>query len=117
MLISNYNPGRLDRRITLQSSASARDAAGGTVLTWSSLATSVPAEKNPPRGGRMFAAEAKHQEASTIFRIRYRTDVTAFMRLIHGAATYEITHLVEVGRAQFLDLECRALDQPTQNAA
>lgn len=117
-LVVNYNPGRLDRRVSLQTKVESRDAAGGVVETWSDLAANVPAEKNPPRTGRLYAAEQKIAESNTVFRIRYRTDVVAFMRLIHGLATYEIAgDPIEVGRAQYLDLECRALAQPTQNAA
>jgi SPP1 family predicted phage head-tail adaptor len=118
MSLISYNPGRMDRRVSLQSKATTRDAAGGPVVAWSTLASEVPAEKNPPRVGRLYAAEAKLSEANTIFRIRYRTDVMAFMRLVHGSATYEITgDPIEVGRAQFMDLACRALNQPTANAA
>ncbi len=109
------NPGRLDRRVTLQSATTARNTVGDAVATWTNLAT-VWASKLPTSGGRMFAADAKHYEAALKYRIRHRTDTDAGMRLVHGDDTYEITAVSEQGRKHYLDLELRAIDQTTGHA-
>lgn len=109
----NIDPGRLDRRVTLQSSVAARDAVGGESLTWSDAAT-VWAAREYIRGGRLFAAEEKHFEAAITYRIRHRSDVRAGMRLIHGDDTFEILSVDDsAGRRRFLELSCRAIDEDT----
>lgn len=106
----NLDPGLLDRRVTLQYSVPTRDAAGGTVADWYDAAT-VWAGKRPEGGGRLFAAEAKHYDATLVYRIRHRPDIGAGYRLIHGDDTYEIVAVAELGRRAYLDLFLRGLDQ------
>jgi SPP1 family predicted phage head-tail adaptor len=108
----NTDPGQLDRSVVLQAVTTTRDAAGGAVATWATFAE-VWAAKNPSGGARFFAAQQKHAEASVVYRIRHRADVLPLMRLVDGAATYEITGTDELGRAHYLDLACRAVDQNT----
>jgi SPP1 family predicted phage head-tail adaptor len=44
-----------------------------------------------------------------VFRIRYRSDVTATMRLVESGKTYElVAPPVEIGRREGLDLMCAA---------
>jgi SPP1 family predicted phage head-tail adaptor len=102
----------LDRYVTLQYSVSGRDAAGGVALTWYDL-VSTWAAKSPQGGGRLYAAEMKHYEASIVYRIRHRSAVRPGMRLIHGDDVFEIVHAPEVGRREFMDLLCRGIDQDT----
>jgi len=109
----NTNPGRLDRRVTLQYAVLARDAAGGQVPTWYDLAT-VSAAKIPVRGARFYAAESKQFETLVGYRIRHRSGVAAGMRLVHGDDVLEIVAPPEEqGRRQYLDLTCRGIDQST----
>lgn len=103
------NSPLLDRRITLQYSVPTRDAAGGSVPAWIEAAT-VWAGKLDSRGGRLYAAEAKHYETSLIYRIRHRVDVAEGWRLVHGDDVFEIVHAAEVGRAEHLDLFLRGID-------
>jgi SPP1 family predicted phage head-tail adaptor len=113
----NTDPARLDRRVTLQQADPARDSAGGVVLTYSELAT-VWAGKAPGSGGRLYGAEAKHYEATLIYRIRHRPDVRPGLRLVHGDDLYEVVAVEEIGRRHYLDLFLRGLDQtPGDNRA
>jgi SPP1 family predicted phage head-tail adaptor len=109
---ANIDPGRLDRRVTLQYSVGERDAVGGRSLTWYDAAT-VWAAREYVHGGRFFAAEEKHFESLLAYRIRHRSDVRAGMRLIHGDDTFEIVSVDDAGRRRFLELTCRAIDQDT----
>lgn len=106
----NTNPGRLDRRVTLQYSVPTRDAAGGESLTWYEVAT-VWAEQAQVDGGRLYAAEAKHYESGLVYRIRHRTDVAAGQRLIHGDDMYEITAVEPIARRSRLELAVRGIDR------
>ena len=47
-------------------------------------------------------------------RLRHRLDVKPFWRLINGGDVFEIVPpTAEIGRRQFLDLTCRAINQAT----
>lgn len=63
-------------------------------------------------GGRLYAAEEKRGESIQLFRIRFRTDVQRFWRLVYGEQTFEIID-VDTGEAreQFLDITVRGIDQ------
>jgi SPP1 family predicted phage head-tail adaptor len=104
------DPAKLDRRIDLLSPNTAANAIGEQVPEWAKIAT-VWAAKTPVTGQRMTTSDARHYEALTRFRIRHRTDITTAWRVVHGRSTYEVTSVEEQGRAHFLDLVCRAIDQ------
>ena len=107
--VSN-DPGRLDRRITVQYSIPVRDTSGGQSLDWFDAAT-VWASLSFLRGNRLFAADKKSFEALVTYRIRHRGDVESGMRLIHGDDVFEIVSVEQLGRRHFLDLTCRAINQ------
>lgn len=109
MSLLGYLPGRLDRRVNLFYPSNARDAGGGVVRTWN-LVSPVWAEYNPSTGRELQQAGQKLSMAQAIFRIRYRSDVTAIWRVTYDNSTYElVAPPVPVGRKQYLDLVCRAL--------
>ncbi len=108
---ASIDPGRLDRRVSLQYPIESSDAVGGIATAWFEVAE-VWAAKRPLSGARLFAAEMKNALDLTVFRIRHRTDVASFWRLVHGDDVYEIVPPVEeLGRRHFLDLTCRAVNQ------
>jgi SPP1 family predicted phage head-tail adaptor len=93
------NPGRLDRRITLQSSAATRDGAGGNVLTWSEVAT-VWAQEVSTTGREFRAAGALRAETTIAFRIRYLNTAAPAMRISYNGKLYDILSVVEEGRRE-----------------
>ena len=110
MITTNQNIGRMDRRITLYSPLDARDAGGGTVTSWVLVAT-VWAQFLPQTGREIQQAGQKLALALAGFRIRYR-QAAATWRVLLGETFYElIAPPVEVGRAEYLDLVCQALDR------
>jgi SPP1 family predicted phage head-tail adaptor len=106
------DPGRLDRRVTIQYSVPSRDASGGAVLDWYDAAT-VWASLSFLSGNRLYAAEEKSFEAMATYRIRHRSDVQTGMRLIHGDDVFEIVAVDQLGRRHFLEMTCRAINQST----
>jgi len=105
------DPGRLDRRVTLQAPYQGRDENGAWVTQWVNVAT-VWASKRAQTGQRTFAAEDKQAIDLVIFRIRHRLDVQNYWRLVNGNNVFEIIPpLEELGRRHFLDLTCRGVNQ------
>ena len=104
------DPGRLDRRITIQYSIPSRDTSGGVALDWYDAAT-VWASLAFLRGNRLYAADEKSFEALVTYRIRHRGDIESGMRLIHGDDVFEIVAVEQLGRRHFLEMTCRAINQ------
>ena len=73
--------GSLNRRITIERRAAGVDSRGQASGAWEPVATVWAMEM--PRSARQFAAAGQMQaELSMAWRIRYRTDVTAAMRVV-----------------------------------
>lgn len=85
------DPSPLNSRITIQSRDSGEDAAGQPLQTWSNVAT-VWAHVLGQTG--MGTIRHSGEVAASInaysFRIRYRTDVVAGMRVVFGGVNYDI---------------------------
>ncbi len=101
--------GDLNTRITIQQSAETQSASGAVTAAWSTLAT-VWAERNDLTGREYLQAQQAGSEITTQFRIRWRSDVTAKMQVVHGSATYSIEALFDrEGRRRELFLICKAV--------
>lgn len=88
--------GKMRHRITLQSKGTpARDATGAEVITWANLSTAptVWAEELPITGREFLAAGGEQAQATTKFRIRYRSDLTNAMRVTYGSRIFDILHI------------------------
>ena len=101
--------GRLNRRITLQSLTVSKGASGGMTKTWVNFASSVPAAVRNLSGNERRATSVGGQvaEARTEFTIRYRSGVTAEMRVLYAGAVYNIRHVNDwMGKRESLVLTC-----------
>lgn len=101
------NVGKYRHQITIRNAATSRDAMGGVYGTGSTVAT-VWAEKQDWTGNE--ARESGQDTASLVtkFIIRYRTDVTAKMEVVHGSDVYDIEVIKDMmGTVRELTLECR----------
>ncbi len=105
--MSELRAGALDRRVTLRAKSLANDASGQAIETWADLAT-VWAEKRDLRGREYLAAQAVNAEVETLFRIRWRSDVTPANRLTYDGKDYDIAAVAEIGRREGLELRCTA---------
>lgn len=95
--------GELDRRVTIEQPTETRDSYGEPVTTWSELAT-VWASREDMRGQERFTAQQVHSELTTVFRMRYRDDVTTKMRLKENGVIFDIEEVVETGRREGLEI-------------
>ena len=104
----SVNPGRLDRRLTLLSPLGTRSESGARIDSWATTATVWG--QWLPQGGREFtSAQARHAEATGLFRLRYRSDLTPEARLVCEGALYEVLAITELGRREYLELAVRSL--------
>jgi SPP1 family predicted phage head-tail adaptor len=100
--------GALDREIVIQTDTVTQSGTGEPSHSWATLAT-VWAQK-VERGGREFhQAQQLSAETQAVFRIRHRTDVAPGLeRVSYNSMTWDILHVMEVGRREALDLLCKA---------
>ncbi|MFT9848514.1 phage head closure protein [Aneurinibacillus sp. REN35] len=89
------NPGKLNKRITLQRFEKTKDSEGIVTEAWNDVAT-VWASAEPLRGREYFAAAAVNQENIVRFRIRYRPGVTSEMRVVYGGRLFDIKSVIDV---------------------
>jgi SPP1 family predicted phage head-tail adaptor len=82
--------GLLRHRVTIQSMTETQDGTTGAITeSWSDVATTWAAIQ--PLSGREFiAAQEKGGEITARIVIRYRSDVTEKMRILHKSTVYDI---------------------------
>ena len=79
------------------------------IASWSTLAT-VKAAMKSLAGMEKFEANREISEAWVQFHVRYRSDVTTVMRVVHRAITYDIRDVQDIdGKRENLLLRCRAV--------
>ncbi|MPW17879.1 phage head closure protein [Paraburkholderia sp. CNPSo 3157] len=102
--------GSLNRRITIQRQSADRDEDGhpeavwtDVVVTWASIAHKS--------GLQSIRGDAEVSLVQASIRVRYRTDVAAGMRVVHGSTIYQIRAVLpdERGR-EFTDLVCEVIE-------
>ena len=80
--------GKLRHRVTIQRQAQSRDAASGDVkVSWSDVAT-VWAAVEPLSVREFIAAQANQSQITARITIRYRSGLTADMRILHRDQIY-----------------------------
>lgn len=105
------NSQQLNTRITLQRrTPGAADALGQPLPdAWEPVAQ-IWANVRNLSGTEAIKAGAVTSAVTASIRIRYRTDLDAGMRVLVGAAMYEIKALMaDLQRREFVDLVCEAL--------
>lgn len=109
--------GDLDRRIKIQQNTpAAPNEFGEREPVWSDFAT-VWAQLRPLRGKEAMAAGAETQQHTTVFRIRYRRDITPEMCVVYNGRSYDIENIQEPQgmRGQYLDIEATAREVASGN--
>jgi SPP1 family predicted phage head-tail adaptor len=99
--------GTLRHRITIQQQTVTRDTFGGETITWADLAT-VWASKAHKSSREFFAAQKINAETQELFVVRYRSGVTAKMRVSYDNRYYDIIGAYDPdGRKRELHLLCK----------
>lgn len=102
--------GRLDRRIELRHVSKSLDTASGqTVESWPTAYATVWASKRDVRAREYFSAQQVNAEITTVFQIRYRSDVVATDRILCDGLSYNIHSIAEIGRREGLEIMATAV--------
>ena len=105
LMLKGDNPGKLDRRITLQQRTVAANAYNEPIETWTILATVSAAIEYPITGSDEETADKLNiARRRAIFTIRYLDSVDLVSRILYGTEVYDIERIAEVGRKQYLKL-------------
>lgn len=91
------NPGKRNRRVTIQTLTVTQDSHGGQVKTWADVVT-VDAEVVPLSGRELIAAAQVMPQAQVKFRMNYRSSLDEKARLVYDGKDYDILHIAELGR-------------------
>ncbi len=86
--------GQLRHRVKLQSATETQDSYGAIVQTWADVAT-VWASIEARTGRETFTAAQVYATADHIITIRYRSGVTAKMRIVYGSRVFDIQGAVD----------------------
>lgn len=101
---------RLNRRVLIQKPAEGRAPSGQPLRGWVDLAA-VWADVRNLNGLQTIRADAATSAVKASIRIRWRTDVTAAMRVKLGNVAYDIKAILDdqAGR-EFVDLVCERVN-------
>lgn len=93
--VKTLSAGVLRHRVAIDRQDSTQDEATGTMTTtWAEIAASVPAQISPVSGREFIAAAKPGSSITARIQIRYRPNLTAAMRIRHGATIYQITAIL-----------------------
>jgi SPP1 family predicted phage head-tail adaptor len=102
-------PGRLNCLVQIQVNSGTRDGAGQPVANWTELAK-VWADIKHPSGAEAIAADKVVSVVKASIKVRKRADVTAAMRVVHGATIYAIKAVLPDERSrQHMFLACEVV--------
>jgi SPP1 family predicted phage head-tail adaptor len=95
--------GQFDRRVVILERVENQNALGEVVISYAPMKT-VWAHVKPTTGRELFVANQTVAEASLRVFIRYMTGITEKHKVEHEGVQYDITHIVEYGRRDGLEL-------------
>jgi SPP1 family predicted phage head-tail adaptor len=100
--------GKLDKRVSIKSQSTTRDALNQKSSTWNTLTNGdVWAAVEPLRNSETQQAMSNQMEITHRVTIRYRADVTADMRITFGARVLAIVGIRNPKeRGEYLELLC-----------
>lgn len=103
------NPGKLNRRLTVQARTMTQDDAGGREEAWVD-SFDCWGELVTRKQGEAIKADSDRNEDTSTFRIRYKAGLTSGThRILYQLRFYDILGIVEEGIKTSLLVECRAI--------
>lgn len=108
-MAADFDPGRLNRRCTLQAPGTTQDELGQPIPGWTDVAT-VWGDVRLRSGLESIKAGAVVSTVQASVRIRYRTGINAGMRVLVGSVPYEVLAVQpDVGGREYVDLVCQVV--------
>lgn len=104
--------GRLRHTVAIQQPVETQNDFGEPEITWSNVATGIWAGIEPLSGREFFESQHFNAEINVRVVMRYRNDITAKMRILHGDDEYYVDTVINFdGRNRELRLMCtRSVD-------
>lgn len=99
---------KLDRVLHIKRLTTIRNSYGESIETWTSIAV-TRAQRIESTASDFLRAEGMGEEILTVYRCRWRSDVTLDDRITEDGKDFEIVELTEIGRRHGLELRCRRL--------
>ena len=107
------NPGKMDRRLTVQFRTYTRDATGGKLEAWAD-SFDCWGELVTTKAKEGIIADADRSQTDRTFRIRYRAGLASGThRILYQLQFLDILGIDEEGRKNTLILTCRAVQALT----
>jgi SPP1 family predicted phage head-tail adaptor len=103
--------GKFNRRVVIQARSGAVDSVGQPVEDWATF-TTIWAQFVFTSGSRSVNLEgikggAMSSNPPAVWRVRFRTDITAAMRLVDGSTVYNIKQVLpNMAKKDVTDLVC-----------
>jgi SPP1 family predicted phage head-tail adaptor len=102
--------GRLDRLVELRHVLLTPDASTGQqVESWPTAYATVWASKRDIRGREFYAAQQNNSDVTTVWQLRYRSDVVTTDVIVYDGLQYNITAIAELGRRDGLEIQATAV--------
>lgn len=99
----------LRHRVTIQAPVAVGDDPGGQPNAGFSDYAQAWADVRVLGGLESIKAGAETSTVKASIRMRYRTDVDASMRIVHGATTYNVKEVLPDGGRRRVDFVCEAV--------
>jgi SPP1 family predicted phage head-tail adaptor len=113
MVLMAGNPGKLNRRLTIQAKTFTKDSAGGRSESWADTFT-VWAELLSMKQAESVLSDAERGTDVRVFRVRYHPSLTTENhRVLYKLQFFDITGISEEGIRDRMLLECRAVKNLT----
>ncbi|MBB5704635.1 SPP1 family predicted phage head-tail adaptor [Ochrobactrum daejeonense] len=96
--------GNLDRRVTIERKTKTKTPTGSIVESWQAV-TTVWAEIVKQSTSEFFTGYGEAESQKTVFRIRYRSDITTDDRISYNGTAYNLKDVSEIGRRDGLELQ------------
>jgi len=101
--------GDLNRRIEIYEAATTLSASGAESIVWTCVHTCMAKVDFPATGNsEMFLADQQTSITRVDYTIRYRAGITAKHKVSYKGADYDIRNIGEIGRRQYLVLQCES---------
>lgn len=94
MTWAGIRSGDMKRRITFQTRSATKDGYGQESTTWSDL-LSCWADIQPLSGRELVAAQAQLAETTHEIQIRYRTGITAALRVVYQGRIFNVLSVID----------------------
>jgi SPP1 family predicted phage head-tail adaptor len=97
--------GHLNKRINFEAETRVSDGMGSHTVTWTTVASSVPAAVWPESASEVMRSERVSMTARVRFRIRYRRVLNPSWRILYAGKYYNMVSIIDPNMAhELLDI-------------